>query len=85
VLKTSGPALLRRLPEGFGLKHRVQEGQQFAHAGGQGDLGRFACGPQPLVKGVDDRVEPAAGRRQTCQGRLDRLHAQIVDPPERDA
>jgi hypothetical protein len=35
VLKTSGPALLGRLPGDFGLEHGVQNCQQFPHAGRQ--------------------------------------------------
>ncbi len=71
MLKTSGPALLGRLPRGFCLEHRVQDRQQFAHTGGQGDLGRFAGRPQPLVERFDHGITPAGGDRGHVQHRPD--------------
>jgi hypothetical protein len=71
VLKTSGPALLGRLPRGLGLEHRVQDRQQFAHAGGQRDLGRFAGCPQSLVERFDHGITPAGGNRGHVQHRPD--------------
>lgn len=71
MLKTSGPALLGRLPRGLGLEHGVQDRQQFTHAHGQRHLGRFTRRPQPLVKRLDHRIEPAGGDGRHVQRRPD--------------
>ena len=60
-VETSGPALCLGLPWSLGLEHCVQDRQQLAHAGGQGDFGGFARVTQALVEGFDHRIA-AAGR-----------------------
>tara|TARA_B100001971_G_C17701873_1_gene292099 strand:+ start:105 stop:254 length:150 start_codon:yes stop_codon:yes gene_type:complete len=44
------------------FEHAVENDQKLPHAGGQGYLFGFTSGTEPLVKGLDDRVEPR--RRQ---------------------
>ena len=46
------------------FKHRIQDGQELAHAGSQSHLLGLARPTKPLVKGLDDRVIPA-GRQGT--------------------
>ena len=42
------------------FQHRIEDGQQFPHAGGERHLFRFAARMQALVEGPDHRIE--AGR-----------------------
>ena len=44
------------LPRGLGLGHGVEDGQEFAHSGGESHLGRFAAGLPLGIEGLDDRV-----------------------------
>ena len=43
----------RGVPRFAGADHGVEDGQQLAHAGHEGDLGQFARGDQPFVEGLD--------------------------------
>jgi len=65
VLKTSRPALCRGLPRGLGLEHGIQDRQQFAHTGGQGNIGRSAVRPQPAlevaIEVLEAGIEPVEG------------------------
>ena len=45
-------------------QHGVEDHQEFAHGGGQCQLGRFAAGPEALVEGADHRVVPAGDQRR---------------------
>src|SRR6266568_5716246 len=51
----------RRIPYLTPREHGVQNNDQLAHAGDQGDLRRLALGAQPLVVRLDDRVVPGRG------------------------
>ena len=39
------------------LEHRVQDRQQFSHAGRERNLLRFADGTQPSIEGSDDGIK----------------------------
>ena len=43
-------------PAGVMFKHGIENGQQLAHARGEGELGRFAGGAQAAVEGGDDGI-----------------------------
>ena len=45
-----------RPPGGALFEHRVEDGEQFAHGGGERELLRFAGGQQALVEGLQDGV-----------------------------
>ena len=40
-----------RVPDGVMLEHRIEDGEQLAHHGGERNLGGFAAAPQAAVKG----------------------------------
>ena len=42
--------------------HGIKDDQQFAHAGNQGNIRRFARGPQPFVKVSDHGIAPASSQ-----------------------
>ncbi len=46
------------VPPGLGADHGVQDREPLAHAGGEGDLLRFAGGEKLDGEGADDRVAP---------------------------
>ena len=46
------------LPRGSMLKHGVEDDQEFAHAGHEGDFLGFVCGHQPLVEFTRHRIPP---------------------------
>jgi|CXWL01.1.fsa_nt_gi hypothetical protein len=41
------------------FEHRIQDDQQFPHAGGQRHLFGFASRTQALIERVDHRIEPS--------------------------
>jgi hypothetical protein len=49
--------------------HGVQDREQLAHAGRQGDLGGFPGGPQPLVERLEDGVMAHGGQRAHVRDR----------------
>ena len=53
------------------LEHRVEDNQQLAHAGCEGQLLRLTSGQQPLVEVPYDGVEAAAHQRSHVQGGAD--------------
>ena len=61
-----------RWPEGVVFHHGVQDREQLAHAGGQGDLRRFARGSQALIQPFAYRVVPDSDPRAHGQGSPDR-------------
>ena len=50
---SSGWAWDGKVPRGCGFDHGVADGEQFAHACGEGYFGCLPSSPQPLVKGSD--------------------------------
>ena len=50
----------------------VADGQQFAHAGNEGDLLAFACGDEPLIQRTDDGVVAHGGTGGHVQHRAHR-------------
>ncbi len=43
-------------PVGLGAKHGIEDREELAHAGDQGDLLRFALGQKPVVEGAHDGI-----------------------------
>ena len=50
-------------PSDVVTNHGVEDGQEFAHTGGDDDLGYFACFLQALGEGADDRVASDGSER----------------------
>ena len=51
------------------FEHGVEYGEELAHAGGNGNLGSFPCGAEPLIEGFDGGVMPSgheSSHIQTC-------------------
>ena len=44
-------------------EHGVEDGEELAHACDEGDLGRLACGLEPLVERSNGGVPASAGER----------------------
>ena len=57
------------------FQHGVDDRQQFAHDGDQGDLRRFASQAQALVIGAEGRVMPRGRQGGHVQDRADRRPA----------
>ena len=60
------------------LHHSVEDRQQLAPAGRQGDLLRFPCGEPALIKGVEDRMVADCDPGSHIQGNAQRRPPQIV-------
>jgi len=68
----------RLIPRFAASDHRVEDGQQLAHAGDEGDLGQLAGGQQAIVEGLDGRVAAAGGQRLVVAGYVDQGGSGIV-------
>ena len=56
---------MKRIVPGFGgSDHGIEDGQEFAHAGDDGNLFGFACGDEAVVELLDDGVE--SDGRERC-------------------
>jgi len=51
------------MPKRLVAKHRIYDYQQFAHAGGGGNLMTFAGSNQPLIKPLNGRITSDCGHR----------------------
>ena len=48
--------------------HGVEDGQEFSHAGSDGDFGWFSGFDQTLIESMDNRVEPGGGHGRHVEG-----------------
>jgi hypothetical protein len=61
----------RVLPWGLGFEDGVEDGEEFAHASGDGDFGGAAAGDEAGVEGTDGGVAADGGEGWHVQGRAD--------------
>ncbi len=61
-----------RRPKLVVFDHRVEDGQQFSHAGGEDDFVGFTCLVQPLGEVMNSRVIPLGDKGGHVQGRAQR-------------
>jgi hypothetical protein len=52
--------------------HGVEDGQQFAHDGDEGDLGGFAGGAEPEITGAERRIVAGGHQGGHVEGGADR-------------
>lgn len=67
-------------PRGLMLEHRIEDRHQLAHTRGQGHLGRFARGAEPLIERLEDRVVTYRNQGTHEQRRTD-LRSPTPDRP----